>query len=185
VRLILPSVKTRHANRYRAVLPRLLHDPSYSRDRNAQSRIWDSGMRPPAGAMHPEVYLRGESMGLPDARILRPDWSRDQQYVDMQVDHVIEFQVLPATEYGWADSFANYELLDQPSNGSAGPQLAANIQEEREELAVYYNDLSWLVRPLRFDLVVTQAGPGGERWLEEEIAFGEHLDSLEEHQGER
>jgi hypothetical protein len=184
VRLILPSVKARHAGRYRGVLPRLLHDPATSRDRNAQAGIWDSGMRPPAGAMHPEVYLRGETMGLIDRRILRPDWSRDRRNIDMQVDHVIEFQVLPATEHGWADGFANYELLDQPSNGSAGPRLAANIQRERAALAAYYSDMSWLTRPLRFDVVVTEIGPGGERWLEDEIAMGQHLDSLEEHQGE-
>jgi hypothetical protein len=187
VTLRLPSFKARHLLRYRAVLPRLEHDISRERERDGQAGVWDRGMAPPSpDGMHPEVYLRGERMGLSRNRILRPNWSRDVEWMPMTVDHVIELQVLTDADIAaWGDSYANYELLDGSSNSSSGSQIRRNIAQERAELVAYYNDPSWFWRILHFDRVVADSGPRGQGWVKEEIIWGEHLDALDEHQRHR
>jgi hypothetical protein len=104
----------------------------------------------------------------------------------MTVDHVVELQLLPDSEIDrWGDSFSNYELLDGSSNSSSGSQIRRNIAREREELVWYYQDPGWLWRTLTFDRVVADTGRWGYGWVREEIAWGEHLDALDEHQRRR
>lgn len=184
--LRLPSVKAIHLSYYRGLLGRLVHDILYTREVDAQAGEWDRGMNPrsPEG-MYQEVYDRGVRMGLRESRIFRPNWSRNDRWINMQVDHVVELQVVPPGEVdGIWDTFINYELLDQSSNSQSGSQLRANIVAERQRLAALTGDPGWLSRPLRFTRVEADSGPGGQRWLAEQIRGGQHLDALEEHQGE-
>jgi hypothetical protein len=177
--LRLPPQKAVHASRYRSLIAarRLVHLYDNPRTQDAQAQIWDRALRPPGGqmAMYQEIWDRFEAMGMPPARRLRPNWSRRMWFrFPMQVDHIIELQVCPPGEMAIWDSFANYELLDQASNGSSGPQLAANIRAERNRLVAVTGDFAWLVRDLVFTQLEVMAGEPGQRWQADEIQQGQH-----------
>jgi hypothetical protein len=185
--LRIPSFKAAHESRYRGLLGRLIHDSGYDRERNAQSGDWDRAMHPDSGhGMDRRVYELGFRMGLEERRVLRPNWSRDERYMDMQVDHMIELQVVPMNEWEIWDNFdTNYELLDKAANTTSGTILKNNIIRERWRLTDATGDPSWLTRPLLFTRVEADTGPGGHRWVKDEIRRGDHLRALREHQGER
>jgi hypothetical protein len=133
----------------------------------------------------PATFLRGINLGLDVERILIPDWSKEALGVNMEVDHIVELQVVPDNQQEIWDNFGNYELLDETSNGRAGPQLQQNIAAERRELARQTGSQSWLSRDLVFDQVVPQDGPSGQRWVEDEIRGGDHLDIIDDLNGPR
>lgn len=116
----------------------------------------------------------GRRLGLPDERILRPDWDRRGASVPMQVDHRIEWQVRPLGDESTLDEPWNYELLDSASNRASGSAIDNNIQAERQRIATETGDQSWLARDLTFS-AVEGGGSSGRRWSLEEIANGEHL----------
>jgi hypothetical protein len=181
VTLRLPSFKRPHLRLYQALARQgaLIHVKGRKR-RSAQQRRWHSWIR---STMFPEVLKRGLALGLSGERLRQPDWSREQAEVAMEVDHIIELQVTrPGTEEIW-DHPNHYELLDRRSNGRSGSRLRANIAGERRALARQTGDNSWRTRDLVFDQVIADAGPTGERWLDEEIQRGDHLDSFERHHG--
>jgi hypothetical protein len=169
---------------YQRRRPLLQHDPAYSRDRDAQAGWWDQGVRPGGSSlpgreeagMNQRTYDRGVRLGLPEARIFRPDWTRLGNPRDHQVDHVVELQVQsPKDVNDWGDTFINYELLDQPTNGACGSQIKANIQAERNALTAFYGDTRWQTCVLRFDVVVPAPHATGFRWSKEAIMDGEHI----------
>jgi hypothetical protein len=136
--------------------------------------------------IYSEIWQRFEQMEISETRRLRPDWSRTLPRVDMQVDHRVEWQLLGTANRRWGDTIANYELLDQPSNGSAGSTLRSNIQAERQRLATSTGNPSYLTHPLVFtDLVVPSTVSGAMRWLPEEIQQGDHYYALLGHQRDR
>ena len=181
VRLVLPIQKSLHAHLYgRLVRERALeHVPGLDRD-TAQAENWDRELRP-GGPMEiiPEIWQEFETRGIEVNRRLRPNWSRAVERIALQVDHRVEFQLLNAANRTWGDTIANYELLDQPSNGSSGSTLRNNIQVERDRLATTTGDPTWLTRPITFTRLIVPPGPSpGERWLPDEIQQGEHYYAL-------
>ena len=188
IRLVLPAQKSVHATRYSALVNarRLRHSINYERDRNAQAGAWDRALRPGGPmAIYQEIWNAFEDMDIAENRRTRPNWSRDQDRIPMEVDHIVELQVLPDADIdAWGDTFSNYELLDRPSNGSAGPQLRANIAAERRRLVQTTGDPAWLVRDLFFTIVRTMGGNRGQRWLAEDIQEGEHYWALRRLRGE-
>jgi hypothetical protein len=134
--------------------------------------------------MFQEIWNRFDDMGIEENRRTRPNWSRDVDGVPMEVDHVVELQVLPELEIdAWGDTFSNYELLDRPSNGSAGPQLRANIAAERRRLVSTTGNPAWATVDLIFTRVIA-SGTSGQRWSEDDIQRGEHYWALRRHMGE-
>jgi hypothetical protein len=98
----------------------------------------------------------------------------------MEVDHIIELQVTPASMRDDVfNTMDNYELLDRPSNGTSGPLLAGNIRAERAKQVAF--DPSAANRVLLFDEVQLDGGTAGERWSSDEIRAGEQLDAYEKH----
>lgn len=75
---------------------------------------------------------------LPDLITLlkRPNWDKKgKKEVEMQVDHVVELQL------GGEDGMSNYELLDQPHNGSVGSSFDAAIKRNvRQYILNHKND---------------------------------------------
>jgi phage-related protein len=125
----------------------------------------------------------GRRLGLPDERILRPDWDRRGVRVPMQVDHRVEWQVRPLGDESTLDEPWNYELLDAASNRTSGSAMDANIQAERQRIATETGDHSWLARDLTFT-AVEGGGSAGRRWSLEDIANGVHLQVYSQRYGE-
>lgn len=179
VRLVLPAEKAFHARLYGALVAerRLVHESTYQRGSPAQADKWDTALYPRSPTdMRQETYDRGISMGLSEARLFRPNWSRDRYPIEMQVDHIVELQVTPRAERGLWNSAVNYELLDQPTNGRSGPRLRGNIARERRRLVALTGNAAWATLPLRFTVLIVEGSPMGERWQDDEIRLGEHLD---------
>ena len=181
--LKLPQQKAPHLGTYRSWLGVLQSDPNYVRGNPAQLEKWHQALR--IGGSHAipySVYERGQALGFTgesgERRIRVPDWSRTKS-IPMEVDHIIELQVTPASMRSDFDSMANYELLDRPSNGTAGPLLAGNIAEERAKQVAF--DPSAANRILLFDDITLDGGTAGERWSSEELRAGEQLDAFEKH----
>jgi hypothetical protein len=131
----------------------------------------------------PEIWTHFEERGISENRRLRPNWSRAVERIAMEVDHRVEWQLLNTSHRTWGDTMANYELLDQPSNGSAGSTLRANIQTERTRLATVTQDSSWLTKRIVFtQLVVPSERSPAQRWLPDEIQQGRHYYALLEHE---
>ena len=116
----------------------------------------------------------GRRLGLPDKRILVPDWDRNGVRTSMQVDHQIEWQVRPLGDESSLDEPWNYELLDAPSNRVSGASIDREIRAERQRIARETGDHSWLARDMTFT-DVEGGGNTGQRWSLEDIANGEHL----------
>ena len=161
----------------------LRSDPGYERGNPAQLHWWHQAHR--LGGSDPipaEVYQRGHQLGLTgeegERRIRVPNWSPGRKPMSMEVDHIIELQVTPPTFIDHFNSMANYELLDRRANGTAGPQLRANIAAERAKQVAY--DPSAKTRILLFDAVVIDGGSPGERWTSDDVRSGAQLDALPE-----
>ncbi len=138
-------------------------------------------------AMYEEIWHDFETMGVPEARRLRPNWSRRRDNVQMEVDHRVEWQLLGTANRQWGDTMPNYELLDRDSNGESGRQLRSNIIDERKRLAGITHNPAWLTQRIVFtDLIAPGAGSSGAmRWLPEEIQQGDHYHVLRQLRGER
>jgi hypothetical protein len=181
VRLELPSQKADHSHLYASLVRqrRLEHIPSHPR-RTAQRRIWDSNLRPngPMG-MNQRIWDKFEAMDISESRRLRPDWFKNVERMGMEVDHRVEWQLLGIADRSWGDSMANYELLDQQSNSSAGSTLQKNIQKERQRLARVTGNSLWLTQRIVFtQLIVSSSREVAKRWLPEEIENGLHYFAL-------
>ena len=180
VRLVLPPEKAAHADLYRSLIAerRLEHVPGKPR-RTVQAGNWDRELRPDgAMGMYEEIWQRFDQQDIIEERRLRPNWSRTRDQVDMQVDHRVEWQLLGAGDTGWGDSMANYELLDQASNGRSGSTLRANIQSERNRLAALHGPQMQTQR-LVFTQLIVSPGARGLRWLPDQIQVGEHYFALQ------
>ncbi len=99
--LKLPQQKAPHLLTYLGWLGRLQSDPNYDRGNPAQLDEWHQALR--MGGSDPipaSVYERGHALGLAgeigERRIRVPDWSRTEESIPMQVDHIVELQVTPA-----------------------------------------------------------------------------------------
>ena len=178
--LRLPLEKAPHLGSYRNWLGILQSDPSYLRGRPAQLENWHQAHR--IGGSHgipAEVYERGHRLGLTgragEERIRVPDWTRGRRSVFLQVDHIIELQVTPASMRGIFDDVDNYELLDQTSNVASRNRLVGNIDRERAIQEAF--DPSAKGRRLYFDRVELDGGQPGLRWTSEEIRRGDQLDA--------
>jgi hypothetical protein len=175
--LKLPRQKEPHLALYQSWLGVLQSDPAFERGRPEQRQKWLQALR--LGGSHAipfSVYERGKQLGLTEEQIRIPDWSR-QRSIDMEVDHVVELQVTPDAARAHFNSMANYELLDEESNGTSGGLLAENIRKERQKQVAF--DPTAATRVLFFDEVVLDGGTSGERWDVEEIRRGDHIDALE------
>jgi hypothetical protein len=177
VPLELPPEKKMHAPLYQDLIRAraLEHTPGLPRH-TAQADNWDRELRP-GGDMQMDLrsWVGMERIGIPDARKLRPNWSRRTERVNMQVDHRVEWQLLGAANRTWGDSMPNYELLDEQSNENSGRTLKNNIIKTRRDLAAKTGNPAWNTQRIVFTQLVVPPGPGiGERWLPEEIRDGAH-----------
>lgn len=202
VTLHLPASKAPHVYRYRSLIASrsLYHSVAYQRGKPNQRSEWKRLMRPLTagsltGFMEPETYRRGEELlrefgySLNEAdledKVLVPNWSRTQKpRLDTDVDHVIELQVLGPdwTRVPWANTFGNFEVLDEAANSTSGTLIRQAIQRERIEQASYYNDPHWrTTHDLVFDRVEADGGgpSANTRWSDYEVSNGEHIDALE------
>jgi hypothetical protein len=184
--LHLPAGKVDRLSTYQSLVyqGRLIHQLGKDRG-NAQVKKWDAALAPgaPEGIAE-DVFERALALGLTPARILRPDWSRQAESVEMQVDHIVELQLVTAADVAWADTITNYELLDARANQASGSRLRQNIRRERERLAARTGDPAWLTRDLVFTEVLPESGSRGQRWRHEEIQQGLHLLLLRQRLGE-
>ncbi|HYO65815.1 MAG TPA: hypothetical protein VEU33_07010 [Archangium sp.] len=175
VTLRLPPQKGVYLSLYRSYLGILEH--RIGRDRSTRQRAkWEAEMHPlRGGEMTLETWCWGLALELSSRDILRPRWSRERMWPDMEVDHKLEMQVSPIGREAMFDEPWNYELLDDASNSDSGNELKNNIIAERRSLAAATGDSSWLTRDLLFEAVIVQgtAGPAG-RWSFEEVRDGEH-----------
>ncbi len=130
-------------------------------------------------------FNRDRDYARSQGQVLVPNWSRTQKpRLDTDVDHVIELQVLGPdwTRVPWANTFGNFEVLDEAANSASGSLIKEAIQRERIEQASYYNDPQWRTS---FDLVFdrVEADGGGpaatSRWSDYEVSNGGHIDALE------
>ncbi len=193
IRLVLPPQKAMYLSLYRSLLTAgpLQHSTGREERDTDQQSNWDKNIQ---AAMPRGTYCQGRGLSLSKVDILRPYWSSN--YLDasrrsrkkpkaidpakiprMQVDHVIEWQTRPLTGGAWVDQPWNFELLDQSSNGSSGPKMKNNIQAERERLATLTGDPKWLTEDITFTVVVVQGSAEAERWSNEQIEDGDHLDA--------
>jgi hypothetical protein len=179
--LRLPQQKEPHLGRYRSWLGVLQSDPNYARGNPEQ---WHRALRIGGSDGIPaSVYERGHTLGftgeIGERRIRVPDWSHTNgpKTIQMQVDHIVELQLTPATMREEFDSMFNWELLDSSSNVASRNILVANIATERAEQVAF--DPSAANRVLIFDEVTLDGGTAGERWSIDEIRAGEQLDVYE------
>jgi hypothetical protein len=176
VRLELPGPKASPTNiaLYRGFVTagKLQHRIGRGRD-TRQRRKWDSMMR--KGEMQRAVWDQGKQMDLCDRAILRPQWTKGQLWKDTQVDHVIEHQVATIHNETQFDEPWNFELLDQASNGSAGPSLDAAIARERSRLVSVTGDANWATCDLTFTILVPNSPTPTGRWSKDEVGDGLHL----------
>jgi hypothetical protein len=183
--LWLPQEKAPHLALYRSWIGVLQSDPAYLRGAPAQRDDWLKAHR--LGGSDPidkAVYDRGHDLGFRgtagEELIRIPNWSRSRRDVAMEVDHIIELQLTPS-DPAWRkefDSMANYELLDERANESAGTRLRGNVARERALQVAF--DPTAATRVLRFESVEMDGGSPGEHWTSDEIRHGEQLDAWEE-----
>ncbi len=150
---------------------RLQHSLQRPQRQTNQLQRWEKHAR---AELTMEWMDYGRRLGLPDERILRPDWDRRGVRTPMQVDHRIEWQVRPLGDESSLDEPWNYELLDAASNRTSGASIDQAIRSERQRIATETRDHSWLARDLTFTHV-EGGGSSGQRWSLEEISNGEHL----------
>jgi hypothetical protein len=101
--------------------------------------------------VRPEVFARGAALGLTREQVIFPNWSRHGTSMAFEVDHIIEYQVLPIGEEAWFDRPANYRLMDKTSNAISGASLAAGIVHLRQLLASCNDPRA--TTPFRFESV--------------------------------
>ena len=172
IELILPPQK--NARLYRGYLSSGLLQHSLDRPERStnQIAIWEADIR---REMSPESLDLGRQLDLTDSQILRPDWNKNGQRMSMQVDHKVEWQVRPIGDETLLDDPSNMELLDARANQASGQAIHSTIQNLRQTLAEQTGDQSWLFRDLTFTHV-SGGGSAGDRWFDEEIKRGEHLE---------
>ncbi|MFV8748961.1 DUF4157 domain-containing protein [Nannocystaceae bacterium ST9] len=183
VTLWLPRHKQIHIDIYRGFVRSglLANDHPYTRGGPDQTDKWDRSMDIHRGGdMVGDAYGLGLRLGLPDARIFRPDWSPIRPGARMQVDHIVELQCLTLARHAenqLGNMESNYELLDGSSNASSGVVIERNIERERWDMYYHTGDPRYLTaNPLRFEDVQPEPGaPIGERWLFDEVSLGDHL----------
>ena len=95
--------------------------------------------------------------------------------MNIEVDHIIELQVTPASMRDAFDSVDNYELLTETANVASRNRIRASIEKERAEQVAC--DPSKKDQVLTFDQVELGGGQRAERWTSEEIRSGEQLDA--------
>jgi len=190
ITLRLPSQKAVHAKEYLNLIKKrhLVHYPGTLRGgRNTRQRDkWDRILRWPTGsnAIYKKIWEDFDDLGITNPnRKTRPNWTRTRDQIDTQVDHRVEWQLVHPSEKGIWDEIWNYELLDQPSNGSSGSRIRQNIRREREDLVRRTKDPTWLTRVLIFNNLIVEPGPPGERWYEDEIQTGSHYWTLRKLKG--
>jgi hypothetical protein len=169
--LRLPPQKPSALYQQHARSGRLQHSRQRPARHTSQLQRWEQHART---EITNEWLDYGRRLGLPDERILRPDWDRRGASVPMQVDHRIEWQVRPLGDESTLDEPWNYELLDAASNRASGSAIDANIQAERQRIATETGDQSWLARDFTFT-AVEGGGSAGQRWSLEQITNGVHL----------
>ncbi len=170
--LHLPRQKPRALYQQHVRSGRLQHSLQRPQRDTDQLQRWERHART---EMTTEWLDYGRRLGLPDERILRPDWDRRGARVPMQVDHRIEWQVRPLGDESSLDEPWNYEMLDAASNRASGAAIDRAIRGERQRIAKETGDQGWLARDLTFTHV-EGGGTSGRRWTLEEIANGAHLE---------
>lgn len=186
--LRLPVAKAPHLDRYEqlAAAGRLIHEADYERkDPSAtkQRKKWNEAMGPGGSdGITPGTYADGKKLvqraGRDEETIWLPNWTWLSTQIRLHVDHIVELQLTTRGDRGWANTMANFELLDESSNTAAGPMLDAAIWDERERLFKETGDHMYLEKPLAFERVVLVGGSPGQRWSADEIRHGTHLEAL-------
>lgn len=142
------------------------------------------------------VFFFGASLQDVAQRLTLPSWQRGERpaWRDYQVDHIVELQLADYPTNAWANTLANMELLDGPTNMTSGTTIDSNInrQLDRHIRAAGYpggptralqnrlkRDHALLFRPA--GLQPTSAPASVRRdlyWRREEVEAGEHLAAI-------
>jgi len=139
-----------------------------------QRAVWWADMQV---AIRPDVFARGLALGLTRDQVIFPTWSRHGVSTEFEVDHIIEYQVLPIGEEAWFDRPPNYRLMDKTSNAISGASLAAGIGHLRQLLANCKDARA--TGPFRFEGVAPTGDMVPEIWTRADIITGRHLDAYE------
>ena len=158
--LQVPPIKSRHATTYAAkATQKVLRRPAAYNSATrgtGQVPIWLDGADPDPSkipsAFHPAAgstwslplqqqsgaaLVGGANLTAKDndelkEKLKRPTWDKAGNTKEMQVDHMVEFQL------GGHDAMGNFELLDQASNGSIGSSFNHEINRSiRTELETH------------------------------------------------
>ena len=157
---------------YNVYRGRLAHSKNRPERRTRQRATWDRHI---ASRLPPEWFGCAPALELSRDRMLRPNWDPSGNEMQMDVDHIVEWQVRPLGDENLLDDPHNFELLDSESNQSSGDLTRTAIETERAHIAEQTRDQSWLFRDLTFTKI-DGGGPGGIRWPLEDIEQGKHLD---------
>jgi hypothetical protein len=202
VDLQLPQSKSHHLDLYQSMLGRLHHRPNTSDSRDTdQTAKWLQNVRAegaerlvgraidlgmfdekvsalrddPTRPVDPAIHAQLEAAGLADnSDLFLPRWNRTRRTGGrMNADHKIEYQTypVPAVDEPW-----NFELLDGPTNKSAGSTIRHYMEGVRALLPP-----QWQTQTLYFTSVTGGGGgnfPRGETWQTDQIVAGEHLDAF-------
>ena len=203
VELQLPQSKAHHLDLYQSMLGRLHHRPNTADTRDTdQTTKWLQNVRAEGAdrlidraidlgmfdekvpALHDDptkpvdaaIRRQLHDAGVADDSVLfRPRWNRARRTGGrMNADHKIEYQTYPiaAVDEPW-----NFELLDGPTNSSAGSTIRHYMAGVRALLPP-----QWQNETLYFTSVTGTGGgnmPRGETWQTDQIVAGEHLDAFE------
>jgi hypothetical protein len=139
---------------------------------NVQRDIWWADMQV---RIPPQVFARGAALGLTRDQVIFPSWSRTNLSTKFEVDHIIEYQVLPIGQEAQFDRSTNYRLMDKSNNAASGASLAAGIVHLREALAQCNDPRA--VEPFRFEGVAPTGAVAPEIWTRADLISGRHLDA--------
>ena len=139
-----------------------------------QRDVWWADMQV---AIRPDVFARGIALGLTRDEVIFPTWLRHGASMAFEVDHIIEYQVLPIGQEAQFDRPTNYRLMDKTSNAISGASLAAGIGHLRQLLANCHDPRA--TTPFRFESVAPMGAMVPEIWTRAEIITGRHLDAYE------
>ena len=176
----IPPPRNRNIDAYRARIRQapgpLQHQVGRERSGNFHVRLWRSLM---PGRIPADVRQRGLALGLNEADLIQPYWSKTRVFSErMEVDHIVELQVATIGQEGRFDVISNYQLMEASQNGSAGGAMRQRIINMRNQLAKFGGDV-WDTCDLTFDDVVSLGAETPQAWTQQELTAGEHVEAFE------
>lgn len=176
----IPPLRNRNIDAYQARIRKapgpLQHRVGRERSGSFHVSLWLALM---PGRIPDDVRQRGLALGLSEADLIQPYWSKTRVFKKrMEVDHIVELQVATIGQEGRFDVMSNYQLMEATQNRSAGSAMKQRIINIRNQLAKFGGDL-WDRCDLTFDDVVSLGAETPQAWTQQELIAGEHIEAFE------